>query len=85
MKMQNVILENALKIPIFSGFLFLALDKADPRHELLLIVGGLMILLLFFHLIGIDAGATGQTIISAFTLIIGYWFGQKEQEEKGCD
>ena len=45
-----------------------------------------MIILLALTSFGVDSGHVGQTIISAFMIIIGYWFGQKEQEKKkGCN
>lgn len=82
--MQAVLFETIKATPILSGAFFLTMDKKDPRHELLLIVAGLMIILLALTSFGIDSGHVGQTIISAFMIIVGYWFGQKEREVKGC-
>ena len=85
-RVQALLFETLKATPILSGAFFLAIDRDDPRHELLLIVGGLIIILLALTSFGIDSGHVGQTIISAFMIIVGYWFGQKEQEKKkGCN
>lgn len=69
-------------LPLLGGALLLAQDKDDPRHQLFLICAGLMVMLLVLGSFGLETGHTGQAIISAFTLIIGYFFGQKELELK---
>lgn len=83
-RVQALLFETIKATPILSGAFFLAIDRDDPRHELLLIVAGLMIVLLALNSFGVDSGHVGQTIISAFMIIVGYWFGQKEHEKKGC-
>jgi hypothetical protein len=71
------------QIPILAGAAaILTEDGKDPRHELTLFVGAAILLMLLLQALGLETGAVGQLIMSAFTLIIGYWFGQKETEKR---
>jgi len=81
--MQAIILDTIKMTPLLSGAFFLTIDKDDPRHELLIIVAGMVVVLIACTSLGIDTGQIGQTILGAFMIIVGYWFGQKESEKKG--
>jgi uncharacterized membrane protein len=79
---MDLLFNQLQNLPLVGGALLLTQDRDDPRHQLFLICAGLMVLLLAISSFGVETGATGHAIISAFTLIIGYFFGQKELEIK---
>lgn len=69
-------------IPILKGVMLMAVSQGDIKKELSLAVIFAVIVLALLEVIGFNGGVAATSLISAFTLILGYWFGRKEEEAK---
>lgn len=67
-------------IPIIAGAFALLNDPEDPRNDIVLTLCGSIIILIALASVGIEVGTIGETIKTAFIVLIGYYFGKKESE-----
>lgn len=70
------------KVPIVMGAIAVFGDDKDFRKVLSVAVVLLLALVVVIESMGLSASHLTTALISAFTLILGYWFGQKETEVK---
>jgi len=69
-------------IPLFGGALLTATDGESMRGRITLALIGIMILLIVLEALGRPIGEVGKMALTAFPLLLGYWFGIKETEAK---
>lgn len=67
-------------IPFVGGAVALAASDDDSRKYLMYGMVGLIIIVLLFESFGFTIGTLGTMVTTAFPLLIGYVFGQKEAE-----
>lgn len=70
------------KLPILQGAFLTFCSDGDIRKELSLGILVLIGVLLVVGALGFRADNIENSLISAFALILGYWFGQKETEQR---
>ena len=68
------------QIPFIGGAVALAASDDDSRKYLMYGMVGLIIIVLLFESFGFTIGTLGTMVTTAFPLLIGYVFGQKEAE-----
>jgi hypothetical protein len=71
-----------MDLPLVNGALMLAASDDDSRKYLMYGMVGLILVVLVFESFGYSIGTLGATITTAFPLLLGYVFGQKEAEAR---
>jgi hypothetical protein len=72
--------------PLLGGALLTVADGEDVRQKFTFVLLGFLIIIIIIESIGkpygIELGEAGKMVLTAFPLLLGYWFGQKEAEQK---
>lgn len=70
------------QIPLVGGAVALASSEEDSRKQLMYGLVGLLLIVLVFESFGYTIGTLGTMVTTAFPVLLGYIFGQKEAEAR---
>lgn len=69
-------------IPILSGATAIIGSDNDSRKYLMYAITGMLLIVLVLESMGFTIGTLGGMVTTAFPLLLGYVFGQKEAEAR---